>query len=94
MSAPLNGCHCGEDFTSLRLFDAHRVGVHAYDYSPDRPDGRRCLNEAEKVERGWEKVAKGRWQDPAAVEDARLRFRGLRRGDETAQGYSNEGEAA
>jgi hypothetical protein len=43
---------CGGDFTSVRLFDAHRVGAHAYLYAeglkrePPREDGRRCLSAA------------------------------------------------
>jgi hypothetical protein len=44
---PLNQCGaCGCDFTSVRLFDAHRVGNHGYTYSegvkmtPMREDGR------------------------------------------------------
>jgi hypothetical protein len=31
---PLNECGaCGHDFTSVELFDRHRVGKHAYMYS-------------------------------------------------------------
>ena len=33
---------CGEDFASLRYFDAHQRGRRAYDWSPEQPDGRRC----------------------------------------------------
>ena len=41
----MNLCRaCGENFGSVAAFDAHRVGKHAYDYSPQRPDGRRCLS--------------------------------------------------
>jgi hypothetical protein len=73
---PLNQCSaCGADFTSVRLFDAHRVGVHEYDCSPERPDGRRCLSSEEKQAKGWEKDGRGRWFDPARVADARARLR-------------------
>ena len=34
---------CGIDFGSVRAFDAHRVGKHAYLYDEVHPDGRRCL---------------------------------------------------
>jgi len=81
MSAPLNGCReCACDFTSLRLFDAHRVGVNAYTYSesvamePMREDGRRCLGADEMLERGWARNDKGRWFDPEESERARARF--------------------
>lgn len=72
---PLNGCGaCCADFTSTRLFDAHRVGKHAYEFSPDRPDGRRCLATSEMVENGWKQDEKDRWFDPVAVEAARRAF--------------------
>ena len=35
---------CGIDFGSVRAFDTHRVGKHAYLYDADHPDGRRCLS--------------------------------------------------
>jgi hypothetical protein len=71
---PLNLCRaCGNDFTSVKLFDRHRVGVHAYDYSPERPDGRRCLSAEEMLENGWRQDARGRWIDPVRVADARAR---------------------
>jgi hypothetical protein len=43
---------CGKDFGGVRAFDLHRVGKHAYSYSPERPDGRRCLSEQEMLARG------------------------------------------
>ena len=50
---PLNGCRsCGRDFTSTRYFDRHRVGVHDYLFSRDRPDGRRCMEEEEILDSG------------------------------------------
>jgi hypothetical protein len=75
-------CDCGEDFTGIRLFDAHRVGRHAYTYSeglamdPPREDGRRCLDVDEMQERGWRLDKRGRWQDPIqAARGALLRTR-------------------
>ena len=45
---PMNLCRaCGQDFSSVRTFDDHRVGKHAYLWSPAREDGRRCLDPAE-----------------------------------------------
>ena len=50
VSKYLNECGaCGLDFASVRAFDEHRVGVHAYLFAeglamdPPREDGRRCL---------------------------------------------------
>jgi hypothetical protein len=75
---PLNLCGaCRRDFTSLELFDAHRVGVHAYTYSgglamePMREDGRRCLDPAAMTERGWVQDLPGRWLNPARANRAR-----------------------
>jgi hypothetical protein len=73
--SPLNLCSaCRADFTSVRLFDRHRVGAHAYDHSPDRPDGRRCLTVEEMLANGWDRDANGRWVDPARIADARARL--------------------
>lgn len=79
--APLNECSsCGCAFTSLTLFDDHRIGKHAYTYSesiamePMREDGRRCLSADEILERGWEQNAKGRWFDPIETQRARVGF--------------------
>lgn len=73
---PLNQCSAsGADFTSVRLFDAHRVGAQAYDRSSDRPGGRRCLSGAEMIANGWRQDDAGRWIDPARVADARARLR-------------------
>jgi hypothetical protein len=78
---PLNQCGaCREDFTSVKLFDRHRVGVHAYTYSegvrmdPIREDGRRCLDAQEMRQKGWEQNEQGRWFDPASVSRARVAF--------------------
>lgn len=81
MSAPTNGCGgCGADFTSVSLFDRHRVGTHAYTYSegikqdPPVEDGRRCLDADEMRGNGWGRDARGRWQDPIQVAKARIAF--------------------
>ena len=72
---------CRADFTSVRLFDAHRVGVHAYTFAeglrlePPVENGRRCLSEEEMLGKGWAQNEKGRWYDPAHVEQARQAFR-------------------
>ena len=70
---PRNGCRaCREDFASVGLFDAHRVGVHAYTYSegvkmePMREDGRRCLDAEEMRAKGWALDRSGRWCNPEA----------------------------
>lgn len=71
---------CGEDFSSVKMFDAHRVGRHAYTYSqgvamdPIREDGRRCLSADEMTAKGWLSDARGRWSDPASVEAVRAAF--------------------
>jgi hypothetical protein len=72
---PLNLCRgCGADFTSLRLFDAHRVGAHDYHWSADRPDGRRCLSVDEMRMKSWRIDGRGRWTDPARAADVRERL--------------------
>lgn len=64
----MNECgSCGNDFASLRAFDAHRVGKHAYSYSegvrsePLREDGRRCLGPSELRHVGMGLDAQDRW---------------------------------
>jgi hypothetical protein len=65
---PLNECAaCGADFTSLELFDRHRVGRH-------EPDGRRCLSTEEMTTNGWHRDSRGRWTDPARAMRARRKF--------------------
>jgi hypothetical protein len=77
----MNLCRsCNQDFGSVSLFDRHRVGAyepgnykgHIEDWSPEL--GRRCLDEEEMTERGWELDARGRWTDPVQVERARRNF--------------------
>ncbi len=61
----MNLCRgCGQDFAAVSGFDKHRVGSHAFDYSPDRPDGRRCLTVAEIEARGMRCDTNGRWRLP------------------------------
>jgi hypothetical protein len=72
---PLNLCSaCGADFTSVELFDRHRVGVHERDHSLERPDGRRCLSLLEMQAKGWQKDLRGRWLDPVRAGRARATF--------------------
>jgi hypothetical protein len=71
---PLNECgKCGCDFNSIRLFDAHRVGKHAYLYLAGLPDGRRCLTVDEMLNRGWTTNANGRWTDPKRAQEINSR---------------------
>jgi hypothetical protein len=51
---------CSSDFSSLRLFDAHRVGM--------REGVRRCLAADEMTAKGWGRDGRGRWIDPARRE--------------------------
>ena len=64
----MNYCtYCRRDFGSVRAFDAHRVGAHAYtfreglDMEPSREDGRRCLDPDEFLEHGLVSNRYGRW---------------------------------
>jgi hypothetical protein len=89
------------DFTSLRLFDAHRVGSYAYDWSPDHEDGRRCLDADEMQALGWQQDDKGRWYDPVHRERTRDYFEstspiglGRVRKAQTAPPEPEEGEEA
>jgi hypothetical protein len=70
----MNLCRtCGADFASVKAFDAHRVGKHAYTYDeglllePPREDGRRCLAVSEMVAMGWVRNRSGRWVHPQAL---------------------------
>ena len=78
----MNLCRsCREDFGSVAAFDAHRVGKHAYLYSAEHPDGRRCLS-IEEIERDPYFVSndRGRWSLAADLERAReLRERNTQR---------------
>jgi hypothetical protein len=78
---PGNWCSsCGQDFSSVSLFDRHRIGRHEYTYlegvtpDPPREDGRRCLLVEEIEEKGWALDGRQRWSDPAKVEQARRAF--------------------
>ena len=65
---------CGEDFSGIVLFDAHRVGDHEHDASPGLPLGRRCLSEEEMKAKGWVETPRGHWADPKAKERFKARF--------------------
>jgi hypothetical protein len=63
---------CGLDFGSVPAFDAHRVGKHAYLYSEQRPDGRRCLTEQEMYSSPkFAKNERGRWSLARSLEHGR-----------------------
>ena len=76
---PRNLCRgCGCDFSSVKLFDDHRVGKHEYLYDAwddSKADGRRCLGVEEMQARGWEPNERGLWTDPARNADAARRLR-------------------
>jgi hypothetical protein len=73
----MNLCRaCREDFGSLSAFDAHRIGRHEALWSPEREDGRRCLDAGELSERGWHQDRHGRWRTPRP--DAQALFSALR----------------
>jgi hypothetical protein len=66
--AARNGCSgCGQDFTSVELFDRHHVGSF-------EPLERRCLTIEEMRSKGWQQDVRGRWMDPARAERARRTF--------------------
>jgi hypothetical protein len=78
---PRNLCGaCGEDFCSVRAFDDHRVGHHAYTYSegvrmqPMREDGRRCLDADELAALGYRRDEAGAWFSPCRRDAARAFF--------------------
>lgn len=61
----MNLCRaCNEDFGSVTAFDKHRVGKHAYPYSKNHEDGRRCLAPVELTGMGWNQDSHGRWRTP------------------------------
>lgn len=74
---------CGLDFSSVRAFDQHRVGRHAYlvgegfRRSPALEDGRRCLVPHELLEDGmFAQDARGRWFLVERRDAARRAFSG------------------
>jgi hypothetical protein len=74
----MNLCRaCGEDFSSIGAFDKHRVGGHAYTWSLNHPDGRRCLIGDELLEAEMELDPRGRWRI-ALTDSERSRIAGLR----------------
>jgi hypothetical protein len=61
----MNYCRaCNQDFSSLEIFDRHRVGSHEHNWSLEHPDGRRCLSAGEMQDLGWRLNELGRWLDP------------------------------
>ena len=72
----LNYCSaCDQDFGGERAFDLHRVGDHAYDYTVQHPDGRRCLTPDEMLGRGMYLNSSGRWSQPHNGRSERLGLR-------------------
>jgi hypothetical protein len=70
----VNLCHaCGEDFSSVGAFDAHRVGKHELNF-PEHADGRRCMDADEMRAAGMELDVRRRWCIVAEVERVRKRF--------------------
>ena len=62
-----NGCSaCGRDFSSVTAFDLHRTGKHEHLFSPEHPDGRRCRDDEEMIDKGMRLDASGRWRGPAS----------------------------
>ena len=54
---------CGEAFTTVALFDRHRVGKYA---KPGQLKGtRRCLSAAEMAGKGWAQNQRGFWKGTA-----------------------------
>lgn len=52
---------CEEDFSSVKAFERHRVGAHDLNY-PEHENGRRCMDEEELLEAGYERDERGRWR--------------------------------
>lgn len=52
---------CEEDFSSVSAFERHRVGAHDLNY-PEHENGRRCMDEEELLEAGYERDERGRWR--------------------------------
>ena len=65
---------CHLFFAGTTAFDLHRVGKQAYDLSPERPDGRRCLSADEMPEAGMALDDQGRWYIVRDAEHARRHF--------------------
>jgi hypothetical protein len=68
-------CACQTDFASVKAFDTHRIGVHAYTFAeglemdPERIDGRRCADGDEMLAAGLELDTQGRWCIPSDVRE-------------------------
>lgn len=77
----MNGCReCGQNFTTVKAFDEHRTGFHAFTYSegikmePQRDDGRRCMTFSEMTEFGWSQDNHGQWRYPRDWESQQWRW--------------------
>jgi hypothetical protein len=66
---------CKSDFASVKAFDTHRTGSHAFTFAaglakdPPRIDGRRCRDEDEMLKTGLELDTRGRWCIPSDVRE-------------------------
>lgn len=74
----MNLCRaCGQDFRSLKAFDAHQVGRCEYTFAegmcmePPREDGFRCLDVDELEELAFVRNAFGRWSLAGDLERGR-----------------------
>jgi hypothetical protein len=74
---------CGKRFGGVVAFDAHRVGRQAYDYSPQHPDGRRCLTEKEMRETKFKLNKRGAWTTSTLT-------RGLEAEQSDAEGHKEQ----
>jgi hypothetical protein len=68
---------CNQDFSSVRAFDSHRTGRHAYTsteglrMNPPREDGRRCLAAHEMhISPRFSLDVRGRWTLTSDAPDA------------------------
>ena len=68
----MNLCRsCGQDFGSIRAFDAHRVGRNEYTYNEEHTDGRRCLSLEEMQAAAFVSNGRGRWSLAGHLQAAR-----------------------
>lgn len=66
---------CRQEFSNTALFDAHRVGKHAY-ATAVAEDGRRCISADEMEAKNWTKDDRGVWTDPEGAKRVRAAFAG------------------
>jgi hypothetical protein len=61
METSVNQCGArSEDFSSVPLFDAHRVDTHGLNY-PEHEDGRRCLDVWECTSAAGSRTSEAAW---------------------------------